>query len=70
MKALPQEFGVNVRNRRVELGITQEELAGRASLDRRTIIDIEQGNTNATLLTIQMLASALEVKPKDLLETD
>ncbi|GAQ19145.1 transcriptional regulator [Oceanobacillus picturae] len=70
MKALPQEFGVNVRNRRGELGITQEELAGRASLDRRTIIDIEQGNTNATLLTIQMLASALEVKPKDLLETD
>jgi CheY-like chemotaxis protein/DNA-binding XRE family transcriptional regulator len=49
------------------LGITQEELAWRASLHRTYIADIERGARNVTLQSIASLAKALQLTIGDLL---
>ena len=54
-------FGAAVRQRRGRLGISQEELAGRAGLHRTYISDVERGARNVSLESIHRLAAALEV---------
>lgn len=59
-------FGQAIRSRRVELGISQEELASRAGLHRTYIADIERGVRNIGLLNIIRLAEALGILPSQL----
>jgi len=40
---IKNRFGTAVRSRRKRLGISQEELAGRAGLHRTYVADIERG---------------------------
>lgn len=54
-------FAVAVRARRRQLGLTQQELAGRAGLHRTYITDIERAARNLSLLSIERLAEALQV---------
>jgi CheY-like chemotaxis protein len=56
-----KQFGAVVRFRRDHLGISQEELAGRAGLHRTYISDVERGARNVSLESIHRLAVALEV---------
>jgi transcriptional regulator with XRE-family HTH domain len=56
-----RRFGTVVREQRSRLGISQEELAGRAGLHRTYVSDIERGARNVSLASIDRLASALEV---------
>lgn len=53
-------FATAIRNRRSQLGITQEELAWRAGLHRTYITDIERGARNLSLQSIEKLARALQ----------
>lgn len=52
-------FGNRVREERLELGISQEELAARAGLHRTYIGMIERGEKNITLINIEKIAKAL-----------
>src|SRR5690349_15927270 len=52
-------FGTAVRTRRKRLGISQEELAGRAGLHRTYVADLERGARNLSLANIEKLAHAL-----------
>ncbi len=54
------QFGTAVKSRRLALGISQEELAGRAGLHRTYISDIERGARNISIESIEKLAGALE----------
>ncbi len=54
-------FGTSVRTWRRRLGISQEELGGRAGLHRTYICDIERGARNVSLESIEKLACALEI---------
>ncbi len=54
-------FGVSVRTWRRRLGISQEELGGRAGLHRTYICDIERGARNVSLESIEKLARSLEI---------
>ena len=56
-----KQFGAAVRFHRDHLGISQEELAGRAGLHRTYISDVERGARNVSLESINRLAMALEV---------
>lgn len=56
-----QRFGLAIRNWRKSLGISQEELAWRAQLHRTYISDIERGERNPSLQTIEKLAKALKL---------
>ena len=60
-------FGRTVRERRVSLGLSQEELADRAGLHRTYVGSIERGERNPSLLNIARLARALKVNPSDLM---
>ena len=61
-------FGENVRKFRRKLNISQEELADKADLQRTYIGMIERAEKNITLVNIEKIANALEVKIEDLLK--
>jgi len=54
-------FGLAVRRRRHELGMSQEALGERADLHRTYIADIERGVRNISLVNIEKLARALDL---------
>lgn len=62
-------FGENVRKHRRILNISQEDLAHRADLHRTYIGMIERAEKNITLLNMEKIANALQVKIDDLLKT-
>ena len=57
-----------MRQYRVVLGISQEDLADRAVIHRTYIGGIERGERNPTLTMIHRLAQALGISPTKLLE--
>jgi len=62
-------FATAVKTWRGRLGISQEELAGRAGLHRTYVSDIERGARNLSLESIEKLAHALEIpRPFSLVE--
>ena len=61
MEDVKKPFGSSVRAWRSRLGISQEELAGRAGLHRTYVCAIERGARNVSLESIQKLARALEI---------
>lgn len=62
------EFGLRLRELRLERGVAQEKLAELAGLDRTYVSQVERGRRNATLGTIRKLADALGVPPAELLQ--
>ncbi len=52
--------GELIRTRRTELGLSQTQLAERASTGQALISRIESGRTTPTLSVLQRLASALD----------
>jgi transcriptional regulator with XRE-family HTH domain len=61
-------FGENIKKRREEKGISQEELANIAEFDRTYISLIERGKRNLSLLNICRFAKALDAKPFELIK--
>jgi transcriptional regulator with XRE-family HTH domain len=55
-----------VREQRLKLGLSQEELAARAKLHRTYIGMIERGEKNITLLNIEKISIALNISISDL----
>jgi transcriptional regulator with XRE-family HTH domain len=51
--------GRNVRRARIEVGLTQEELAARADTSQFYISSLEAGRRNPTVETVHALAQAL-----------
>jgi transcriptional regulator with XRE-family HTH domain len=63
----PQErFAANLRQARVKVGISQEELGNRCELHRTEISLLERAGREPRLGTIVKLAGALETTPGDL----
>jgi len=60
-----KKFGKQVRIKRQELGLSQEELGRRARLHRTYIGMIERAEKNITLENINKIASALDINIKD-----
>ncbi|MBU86039.1 helix-turn-helix transcriptional regulator [Alcanivorax sp.] len=62
-----QAFGAKVRAVRKQKGLSQEELASLAGLDRSYMGHIERGEKNITLLKIYQISDALSLSPAALL---
>lgn len=60
----------NLRVLRHARALSQEDVAGRAELDRSFVSDLENDKYAASLSTIEALASALDVEPWELLHPD
>jgi len=62
-------LGEAVRKRRLELGVSQEELSFRSDLDRTYISGVERGVRNPTVKSLWKISVALETQPSALLLT-
>jgi len=62
--------GRNVKRRRQEKGLTQEQLADLSGFSQQYISGLEQGRRNPTIVTIYELAVALGVGHMDLVQPD
>lgn len=58
---IQKKFGDRVRILRKKLGISQEDLAERAGLDRTYMTSIENGRRNVSIRNIEKIISALGV---------
>ena len=61
-------FGQRLREKRTELGISQEAFADKCGLDRTYISGIERGKRNVSLLNIDTIAKALGVSIAELMK--
>lgn len=62
-----KRIGANVRRRRLEIGMTQEDLAFAAGLDTTAIGRIERGLRGSRTDTLITVARALSIWPGELL---
>ncbi|OEG75638.1 transcriptional regulator [Shewanella colwelliana] len=67
MKDLAIQFGLKLRNKRKELGISQDKLALLAEIDRSYAGRIERGEVNITLEKAYQLAEVLDCDVRELL---
>jgi transcriptional regulator with XRE-family HTH domain len=61
-------LGRKVRDRRIKKGLSQEEFADLAGLDRTYVSGIERGVRNPTVRTLKTIADALDMSISELLE--
>ena len=61
-------FGIVLKQRRIEIGISQEELAHSCDLHRTYISSLERGIKTPTLVTIFKLSPILNIKPSELIK--
>lgn len=65
---LLQALGTALKERRNELGLTQEDVAGAAELDRPFITMIESARKQPTVSVLWRLAVALQLSPGDFVQ--
>ena len=63
------KYGEVIRRLRKEKDWSQEELAAKAHLDPKSIIQIETGKRNPTLKSLQKIAVALGTSISDILKS-
>lgn len=66
-EAILKRFGETFRAERLKAGLSQEELANRAGLDRTYVGGVERGERNVSLVNLVRLARALGISVADLL---
>lgn len=62
-----QELGERIRDRRLHIGATQEEVAYGAEVDTTTIGKIERGERNPNVHNLIRIADALQLDPGELI---
>jgi transcriptional regulator with XRE-family HTH domain len=62
-------FARNLKARRLEQGLSQEELAQEAGLDRSYVSLLENERYSVSLDTLEKLAAVLKIEPVELLRT-
>ncbi|MDI6768734.1 MAG: helix-turn-helix transcriptional regulator [Anaerolineales bacterium] len=60
-------FGKAVKDRRIELGLSQESFAEKARLHRTYVGSLERGKRNVALLNLIQIAQALDLTPEQFL---
>lgn len=60
-------IGKRIATIRKKEGITQEDLAGMAEMDRSYLSEIENGHKNMSVMSLLKIAEALKIKPSKLL---
>ncbi len=65
-----KNFGKNLKYYRLQLGITQEDLAAKVNLHQTTIAKLELGQINPSLKTIYILTRALKIKLTNIMDFD
>lgn len=66
-EAIYRHIGLLIKNRRKQLGLTQEKLAKRLAISRASLASIEIGRQNVLVHHLYRFATALQLDPKDFL---
>lgn len=69
-RSLRETFAINLRAKRLGLGLSQEALAAASGLHRTYVGSVERGERNLGLDNIERLSAALSIDPADLLRND
>ena len=67
-KKFLKAFGDNLRELRIDSGLSQHELALKADINKNQVGNIERGEVNPTITTLNSIAKALKIPSKNLLE--
>ncbi len=67
---LIKQFGLEIRRRRLEIGLSQEGFAELSGLHRTYVSGIERGDRNPTIDIVFQIAQALRCSPADLFRRD
>lgn len=67
MEDIRQTLATNMRLARAAAGVSQEELAHRAGIDRTYVSGIERGRRNPTVTVVARFAEALDTTSANLL---
>ncbi len=62
------KFGKKVKDERLKLGLSQEDLASRAKVHRTYIGMIERAEKNITLINIEKISKALGISNNELIK--
>lgn len=62
---ITEQVGNRIRALRKQRGLSQEKLALKAGIDRTYLAGIETGKCNATLLSLEKVAIALDISMRD-----
>lgn len=66
-----ENYGIRIRNRRLELNMSQQELADKLGYtDRSAIAKIETGKNDISLNKFKEIAKALQISPAKLIGWD
>ena len=68
MTEVAKKLGENIKRLRAEKGMSQGDLCRALELDRAYMSNVESGNKNPTLATIEKIAGALGVSANELLK--
>lgn len=68
MSTISEKLGANVRRIRLEKGFTQKDFCKKVGLDAAYLSNIENGNMNPTVTTVEKIAKALGVSNEDLIK--
>ena len=68
-KPLKARIGDVLREKREKLGMSQEEFAARAGVDRTYVSILERGLKSPTLETLEKICEALGTLPERVIET-
>jgi len=70
MEKIKKTIGLRIKELRSKNGISQEELALRADLDRTYINSVENGRRNISIVNIERIALALNTSIKVFFNSD
>lgn len=68
MTGIRQAVANNIKKNRKRLGLSQEELAEQSGIHRTYIGSVERCERNITIESLEKIAEALDIKPRDLLD--
>lgn len=66
MGSILKKFGAKVRSERNKRGLSQEQLAKKANVHRTYIGMIERAEKNITLINVEKIADAFELRIEEL----
>lgn len=64
------KIGDKIKEKRLEKGISQQDLAAKCNFEKANLSRIEAGRTNLTIKTAFKISCALGIKLKDLVDVE
>jgi transcriptional regulator with XRE-family HTH domain len=63
-----KKLGARIKSVRMEMGLSQQELAALIEYEKSHMSRLESGGTNPTYLTLMKIATGLKISMSDLLD--